>query len=97
MFSKVWDEITYPFLNFNDRTVEVLEWISNFISLCDGCNYLSMLGLQLIDIIKRGPCSQLGWTLEVPTGYMAYFEPLIYTIYLIMFVIPGQVLSGKMS
>ena len=25
------DEITNPFLNFNGRTVEVLEWISNFI------------------------------------------------------------------
>ena len=29
---KVWDEITYPFLNFNGCTIEVKEWISNFIS-----------------------------------------------------------------
>ena len=28
---KVWDGITYPFSNFNDATVEVLEWINNFI------------------------------------------------------------------
>ena len=28
---KVWDEITYPFPNFNGYTVEVWEWISNFI------------------------------------------------------------------
>ena len=28
MPSKVWDEITYPFLNFNGCTVEVWEWIS---------------------------------------------------------------------
>ena len=27
----VGDEITYPFLNFNGATVEVYEWISNFI------------------------------------------------------------------
>ena len=27
----VWDEITYPSLNFNGTTVEVWEWISNFI------------------------------------------------------------------
>ena len=27
----VWDEITYPFPNFNGTTVEVWEWISNFI------------------------------------------------------------------
>ena len=28
---KVWDEFTYPFLNFNGCTIEVYEWISNFI------------------------------------------------------------------
>ena len=28
---KVWDEITYPYLNFNGVSVEVYEWISNFI------------------------------------------------------------------
>ena len=27
----VWDEITYAFLNLNGCTVEVYEWISNFI------------------------------------------------------------------
>ena len=31
MLSKVRDEITYPFLNFNGETVEVKEWISNYI------------------------------------------------------------------
>ena len=31
MPSKVWDEITYPFPNFNRSTIEVFEWISNFI------------------------------------------------------------------
>ena len=29
---KVWDEITYPFPNFNGVTVEVWEWKSNFIA-----------------------------------------------------------------
>ena len=33
MPSKVWDEVTYPFQNFNGCTVEVWEWISNFIPL----------------------------------------------------------------
>ena len=28
--SKVWGEITYPFPNINDGTVEILELISNF-------------------------------------------------------------------
>ena len=27
----MWGEVTYPFLNFNVATVEVYEWISNFI------------------------------------------------------------------
>ena len=27
----VWDKITYPFPNFNCATIEVWEWISNFI------------------------------------------------------------------
>ena len=47
MPSKVWVEITFPFLNFNGCTVEVCEFISNFIphSIMD-YNYLSMLGLK---------------------------------------------------
>ena len=28
--NKVWEELTYPYLNFNGATVEVLVWISNF-------------------------------------------------------------------
>ena len=28
---KVWDKIMYPFPNFNDATLEVWEWIINFI------------------------------------------------------------------
>ena len=31
MSSKVWDKINYPFLNFNGCTVEVWEWVNNFI------------------------------------------------------------------
>ena len=29
--SEEWDEIIYPFQNFNFCTAKVLEWISNFI------------------------------------------------------------------
>ena len=32
----MWDEITYPFLNFNGATVEVYEWISNFLPYFTG-------------------------------------------------------------
>ena len=31
MSNKAWDEITYPFPNFNGCTVDGWEWISNFI------------------------------------------------------------------
>ena len=31
MPSKVWDEIIYPFPNFNGATIEVWKWVSNFI------------------------------------------------------------------
>ena len=31
MPSNVWDEITFPSLNFNGCTFEVYEWIGNFI------------------------------------------------------------------
>ena len=31
MYGKVWDEIMYPFHNFNGTTVEIWEWISGFI------------------------------------------------------------------
>ena len=33
---KVWNETTYPFPNFNGCTVEVWEWISNFIPHSSG-------------------------------------------------------------
>ena len=33
---KVWDEITYPFQNFNGCTVEVWEWINNSIPYFTG-------------------------------------------------------------
>ena len=43
MLSKVWEEIAYPFPNFNGCTVEVWERISNFNPHYTGCNYLSIV------------------------------------------------------
>ena len=40
--TKVWDEVTYSFLNFNGST------------LYNGCNQSSMLGLKLIHVSKGG-------------------------------------------
>ena len=52
----MWDEYTRPFTNFNGVTVEVWEWISNFIPIFYWtCDYLSMLGLKLSHIRKKRP------------------------------------------
>ena len=53
MPSKVLDEITYTFLNFI------------YPPVCNGCNYLSMLGSKLNHVSKEGPKIQqhnaYGW------------------------------------
>ena len=45
MPSKVYDEITNPFPNFNVYNLKVCEWIPNFI-IYNGCIYLSVMGLN---------------------------------------------------
>ena len=54
MPSKVCDEITHPFPNFNGTAIEVWEWISNFIThyIMDVITY-PWMGLQLIHVSKR--------------------------------------------
>ena len=44
---KVWDEITDPFLNINSATVEVKEWISNFIPHFSGHVILIHAGIRV--------------------------------------------------
>ena len=47
---KWWDEIAYPFLNFNGLGMD-----KYFHPICFWpCNYLSMLGLKLIHVSRRG-------------------------------------------
>ena len=67
-------EITYPFPNVNDVTVEIWDWINNFISICGACNYLTMLELKLIHVSKLRPGSLLFITCfkgQVGTTYCA--------------------------
>ena len=55
MPGRMWDTITKPFPNFNNATVEVLEWISDFIPhFLNRRNYLSMLWLKSIHRSTRG-------------------------------------------
>ena len=39
--NKVWDKTTYPFPNFNGCTVEVWEWINNFIPHVEGWEWIN--------------------------------------------------------
>ena len=50
---KVWSEITDPSPNFNGATVEVWEWISNFIPHYWARDYQSMPTLKLIHVCKK--------------------------------------------
>ena len=61
MSSKKWDEITYPYPNLNGSTVDVWEWISNFISRI------------LIDVITY-PSGDKSWSMLIkghPEVYIA--------------------------
>ena len=55
MPNTVRDEVNNSFTHFHHYTIEVWVW-SNFIPpLYHGCDYLSMLGLIIIHVTKRGP------------------------------------------
>ena len=66
MPGKVWDKITYPFLNFNGATVELSLEMDKYFrpTHYDGCKYLSMLGSKLIHVSKMGH-----WRLMCALGY----------------------------
>ena len=66
MYSKMWDEITDPFPNFNGATVEVWECISNFIPrfIMDEITYPCMLRIKNMGVITY-PCLNamvVNWT-----------------------------------
>ena len=50
--SKVWDKITYPFLNFN--SINIGTWNGRYFhpTLNDRCNHSPVLGLKLVHVIK---------------------------------------------
>ena len=61
--SKVWDEITYQFPNFNRcKNTEVWEWTCAFHpALYNTCNHLSILELKLNHVNKGGPSTNTPW------------------------------------
>ena len=59
---KVWDEITYPFLNFDGANYLSIPKLRSLgmdkyfhPTLYNGCDYLPVLGLKLNHVGKRGP------------------------------------------
>ena len=66
--NKMWDESTYPFPNLNGYTVEVWEWRISSHNLLNGCNYVSMVGLNLNHFSKRSHCCG-GLCSVRPTSY----------------------------
>ena len=82
MPSKVWDEITYPFPNFNGCTIKVGEWISNFISnfIMDVVTYLSWDysqfilvkgALELLRTVSFIPCDTINKSVAIHNGWDA--------------------------
>ena len=55
----MWDEITYPFPNFNGATVEVCEWMTNFIlHLTEYVIIIHARTKANIFFSKMGPCAK---------------------------------------
>ena len=64
-------EITYPFRNFNGVTVEVMEWMSNFIPHLIG----HVITYPCWDwVSERGP-----WTLEIGVKQLFLLRPIYGT------------------
>ena len=69
----MWDEITYPFPNFNGATVEVFELIGDFIPHFTGIWLLIHAGIKLIHVSKRVP------RYTGPTPGQPHFIAKLYT------------------
>ena len=55
-FSPSMDELLHPLYSmvYIHLSIEALEWVISHPALCNGCNYLSMLGLIAILVTKPG-------------------------------------------
>ena len=80
MLNKVWDEITYPLPNFKGSTIEVWEWISNFIphyimddiilyGWCDVMNNHGILTVSTYYDNKHYLCKSVSWRDSMLTHY----------------------------
>ena len=86
---KVWDEIIYPFLNFNGATIDVWELISNFIPHFTGyiCDYLPMLGLMLFRVGKEAQESRVCKWYPTMSACLCERKSLPRAIYLLRYLL----------
>ena len=47
-------EIINTSLHINGATVEIAEWVSNFTLHFNGCNYVSIQGLNMVYVGRKG-------------------------------------------
>ena len=80
----MWDEITYPFPNFNIVAIEVWEWTSNFIAHFTG-HLNTYPCLKLAHVCKKGP----GRTVE----YEEYMYINVIVKMTKIFILPEPVLK----
>ena len=99
MLSKMWDEMTYPFPNFNGGRFH--RWSlgmdkSFHPTHYNGCNYLSMLGLKLIHVSKRGYSISHGICTQFCYGdIIALNDSILYVTYLLIFFRVASLALGQ--
>ena len=80
---KVWGEITWSFPNFNAATIQVREWITNFIPHIIGHVITYLCWIKLIHVSKRSPRASISFvlTLEIPWHLFRSPRPFWMTSY----------------
>ena len=79
---KMWDEIIYRLPNFNGCTIGVWKWINNSIPHIH--NYLSMMGLKLNHVSRRGPWAVVWWASVSSFFHLKYLR-ILAILYIFMF------------
>ena len=67
---KLWDDITYPFRYFNGATVEVYEYISNFIHALLNMCLLIHAGINVNLLLCTAECTKIINTMTMTNGIL---------------------------
>ena len=69
----MWDEITYPFSNFNGCTVDVWEWINNVIPHYE----IDVITYPFLDYNSPLLVKKVPWNMQNNMTSTMYFEILL--------------------